>query len=80
MDDTIRRTAAEIVLPYWVPSRQGPAVFQQRLDAKPATAALIRSIETRRNGTGALVRYEVDGREYESDVVFAYKPVMEETR
>lgn len=77
MDDTIRAAAAEVVLPYWAPARQGGAVFQQKLDANPATAGL-HPLATRRNG--AIVRYEVDGKDFEATVVFGYRPVMEEER
>jgi type II secretory pathway pseudopilin PulG len=77
MDDAIRAAASQVAVPYWMPAERGADLFRQLLEAQPETLQI--GIE-RRGRTGVTVRYELDGRYYESSAEFAYKPVMEETR
>jgi prepilin-type N-terminal cleavage/methylation domain-containing protein len=80
-DDQIRAAASQVVVPYWMPAERGTAMVRQLLEAKPETRRLLRGIEMRdRRCAGVTVRYELDGREYESNAGFAYKSIMEEMR
>jgi prepilin-type N-terminal cleavage/methylation domain-containing protein len=81
MDDQIRAAASQVVVPYWMPAERGTDMVRQLLETKPETRRMLRGIEMRERGrAGVTVRYELDGQEYESDVGFAYKSIMEETR